>query len=125
MLILCAGFGAALGAMLRVVITDFGKKHWAEFNRRHSGVPTQTVVINLTGTLFLGLLFGLKASPLIYALLGTGMMGGYTTFSTLNVELATLFRNKQYLGFVKYALITYLGGIVLLFLGLYLGKLFN
>lgn len=125
MLILYAGFGAALGAMLRVVITDFGKKHWAEFNRRHSGVPTQTVVINLTGTLFLGLLFGLKASPLIYALLGTGMMGGYTTFSTLNVELATLFRNKQYLGFVKYALITYLGGIVLLFLGLYLGKLFN
>ena len=125
MLILYAGFGAALGAMLRVVITDFGKKHWAEFNRRHSGVPTQTVVINLTGTLFLGLLFGLKASPLIYVLLGTGMMGGYTTFSTLNVELATLFRNKQYLGFVKYALITYLGGIVLLFLGLYLGKLFN
>lgn len=125
MLILYAGFGAALGAMLRVVITDFGKKHWAEFNRRHSGVPTQTIVINLTGTLFLGLLFGLKASPLIYALLGTGMMGGYTTFSTLNVELATLFRNKQYLGFVKYALITYLGGIVLLFLGLYLGKLFN
>ena len=125
MLILYAGFGAALGAMLRVVITDFGKKHWAEFNRRYSGVPTQTVVINLTGTLFLGLLFGLKASPLIYALLGTGMMGGYTTFSTLNVELATLFRNKQYLGFVKYALITYLGGIVLLFLGLYLGKLFN
>lgn len=125
MLILYAGFGAALGAMLRVVITDFGKKHWAEFNRRHSGVPTQTVVINLTGTLFLGLLFGLKASPLIYALLGTGMMGGYTTFSTLNVELATLFRNKQYLGFVKYALITYLGGIVLLFLGFYLGKLFN
>lgn len=125
MLILYAGFGAALGAMLRVVITDFGKKHWSEFNRRHSGVPTQTVVINLTGTLFLGLLFGLKASPLIYALLGTGMMGGYTTFSTLNVELATLFRNKQYLGFVKYALITYLGGIVLLFLGLYLGKLFN
>lgn len=125
MLILYAGFGAALGAMLRVVITDFGKKHWAEFNRRHSGVPTQTVVINLTGTLFLGLLFGLKASPLIYALLGTGMMGGYTTFSTLNVELATLFRNKQYLGFVKYALITYLGGIALLFLGLYLGKLFN
>lgn len=125
MLILYAGFGAALGAMLRVVITDFGKKHWAEFNRQHSGVPTQTVVINLTGTLFLGLLFGLKASPLIYALLGTGMMGGYTTFSTLNVELATLFRNKQYLGFVKYALITYLGGIVLLFLGLYLGKLFN
>ena len=125
MLILYAGFGAALGAMLRVVITDFGKKHWAEFNRRHSGAPTQTVVINLTGTLFLGLLFGLKASPLTYALLGTGMMGGYTTFSTLNVELATLFRNKQYLGFVKYALITYLGGIVLLFLGLYLGKLFN
>ena len=125
MLILYAGFGAALGAMLRVVITDFGKKHWAEFNRRHSGVPTQTIVINLTGTLFLGLLFGLKASPLIYDLLGTGMMGGYTTFSTLNVELATLFRNKQYLGFVKYALITYLGGIVLLFLGLYLGKLFN
>lgn len=125
MLILYAGFGAALGAMLRVVITDFGKKHWAEFNRRHSGVPTQTVVINLTGTLFLGLLFGLKASQLIYALLGTGMMGGYTTFSTLNVELATLFRNKQYLGFVKYALITYLGGIVLLFLGFYLGKLFN
>lgn len=125
MLILYAGFGAALGAMLRVVITDFGKKHWAEFNRRHSGVLTQTVVINLTGTLFLGLLFGLKASPLIYALLGTGMMGGYTTFSTLNVELATLSRNKQYLGFVKYALITYLGGIVLLFLGLYLGKLFN
>lgn len=114
-LILNAGLGAVIGAVLRYAITNFGKRNFS------SSFPYATLLINLTGTFMLGLLFALKTPIFIYALVGTGILGGYTTFSTLNVELLALLNNKKYSTFLGYLLISYGGGLLLIYLGYIIG----
>lgn len=115
--VLTAGFGAIWGAILRYGITNYGKKHWSE------KFPYATLLINLTGAFLLGFIFSRKFSPFIYALIGTGVLGGYTTFSTLNVELLSHWRDRNYSVFTTYALLSYGDGLILVFLGYKIGTL--
>lgn len=82
-----AGAGA-VGAPLRYVIdVSVSRKSGARF-------PYGTMVVNLTGALVLGLLTGLvayHALPSIPKLiLGVGLCGAYTTFSTFELETVVL-----------------------------------
>jgi CrcB protein len=54
--------------------------------RRAGGFPWGTLVVNLAGTLLLGLLVGLGASHRALLVLGTATLGSYTTFSTWMLE---------------------------------------
>lgn len=117
MTILTAGFGAIWGAILRYGITNYGKKHWSK------NFPYATLFINLTGTFILGFVFSCNLSPFVYALVGTGVLGGYTTFSTLNVELLSHWRDHNYSTFILYALLSYGGGLILVFAGYKAGSL--
>jgi CrcB protein len=80
-----------LGAVTRFVVD-------AEVGRRapRLGVPLGTAVINVTGSFLLALVTGWWAThtgdPGLKLALGTGFLGGYTTFSTASVEAARLFR---------------------------------
>ena len=121
---LLAGIGASIGAMLRYAITNYGKKHWEWIGNKFSNLPTPTLFINLTGAFILGFIFGIKTNVFIYAIVGTGVLGGYTTFSTMNTELVELYKSKNYRGFIFYALSSYLGGLILVFVGFYLAILF-
>ena len=106
-----AGFGAIWGAILRYGITNYGKKHWS------SNFPYATLLLNLTGAFLFGLVFSRNFSPFVYALVGTGVLGGYTTFSTLNVELLSHWQDHNYKTFLLYALLSYGGGLILVFAG--------
>jgi CrcB protein len=48
--------------------------------------PFGTLAVNLTGTLALGILLGAAVSDDALRLLGTGLLGSYTTFSTWALE---------------------------------------
>ena len=122
--LLLAGIGASIGAMIRYAITNYGKRHWEWFGKKFSNLPIPTLIINLTGAFILGFVFGIKANVLVYAIVGTGVLGGYTTFSTMNTELVELYKSKNYRGLTFYALASYLGGLILVFTGYYLGILF-
>ena len=82
------GVGAALRFLLDGVLKPKGR-----------GFPLGTLVINVSGSLVLGLLTGLGQAGAIplpaLAVLGTGMMGGYTTFSTASVETVQLLRSGK------------------------------
>lgn len=56
--------------------------------------PLGTVVINVTGSLLLGLLTGAVVAyggaDQVELVIGTGLLGGYTTFSTASVEAVRL-----------------------------------
>ncbi|XOQ53906.1 MAG: fluoride efflux transporter CrcB [Lactobacillus helveticus] len=123
--ILLAGLGASIGAMIRYAITNYGKKHWERIGKQFSNLPTPTLFINLTGALILGFIFGFGSNFFFYSLIGTGVLGGYTTFSTMNTELVELYKSKNYRGLILYALTSYLGGVILVFLGFWLGQLFK
>jgi CrcB protein len=59
-----------------------------------------TTVINLSGSLLLGLLTGLATSQLLppqwQLVVGTGLLGGYTTFSTASFETVRLLEDHRY-----------------------------
>jgi CrcB protein len=62
--------------------------------RRDTVFPWGTFAVNLVGSLVLGFLLGaqrhLSLPPAVFALLGTGLCGGLTTFSTFSYETLRL-----------------------------------
>lgn len=63
-----------------------------------SRLPCGTLVANVTGAFALGLLAGSCAGDTTTRVLGTGFLGGYTTFSTWIVETARLDRRRAAIG---------------------------
>lgn len=80
MLTVEVALAAALGAIARYLLDRV-------VQQRHSSVmPWGTFTINITGAFLLGLVTGLQLhhglSHNTLAILGTGLLGGYTTWST-------------------------------------------
>ena len=63
-------------------------------------------MINVTGSFVLGLCVAGSSGGALLGFLGTGMMGGYTTFSTASVETVRLIQQRRYLLGVFNAVIT-------------------
>ncbi|WP_344771552.1 fluoride efflux transporter FluC [Aeromicrobium panaciterrae] len=59
-------------------------------------LPWSTHLINVTGSLLLGLIVGLGAGDTWHSIAGTGFLGGYTTFSTASVETVHLAIDRRY-----------------------------
>jgi fluoride exporter len=76
-------FGAA-GAYARFAVAA------AVTGRRPGDFPAGTFVVNLSGGFALGVLTGAGITATALFVLGTGFMGGYTTFSTWMVETQRL-----------------------------------
>lgn len=87
-LLLLVALGGGVGAALRFVVDG------AVMHRERSGFPWGTFLVNTTGSFALGLLAGLADSSLLsvewLAVLGGGVLGGYTTFSTAVVDTARM-----------------------------------
>ncbi|MGC5224111.1 fluoride efflux transporter FluC [Micromonospora sp. DT81.3] len=86
------GFGAALRFLLdRAVLA-----------RTRGSYPWGITTVNLTGSFLLGALTGatqsLTVSPPWVAILGVGLLGGYTTFSAVAVEAALALERRDYRG---------------------------
>lgn len=84
MLAVLVGLGASLGAVARYLLDQ------AVNRRRAHAFPLGTWVINVTGSFVLGLMTGLAVhhglDAHVLAVVGTGICGGYTTFSTFTYE---------------------------------------
>lgn len=108
--------GGSCGAMARTYFTDSLTRH------PRLDVLRATVLINSLGAFLLGLVVALSYQTSLYFLLGVGFLGGFTTFSTFQVELATLhqkhYRKRAYFTLIGATLI----GLALAFLGFQLGN---
>jgi len=63
-------------------------------------LPWGTMIVNVLGSFLMGALIEVLAlkfssSPELRALLVTGMLGGFTTFSTFSLDAVTLINHKQ------------------------------
>lgn len=91
--------------------------------------PVATFAINVTGAFVLGLLLELLARRgpdighrrAVRLLVGTGVLGGYTTYSAFAVETAALIRADQWWWAVAYAFGTVVIGGLLSLAGIVLG----
>ncbi|RKQ36766.1 fluoride efflux transporter FluC [Kocuria tytonis] len=88
---LAVALGGAVGAALRL-LTDR-----VVSSRQERPFPLATVLVNVTGSFVLGLVSGLSLllGPVWTVALGTGLCGGFTTFSTAMVDAVRLARNRR------------------------------
>jgi CrcB protein len=104
-LALVVGVVAGAGAVTRYVV-DQVVSHW-----HRTLLPWGTFVVNVTGSFVLGLVTGLALhhglSHDLGMVLETGFAGGYTTWSTLMVETATLTDDRRHI----HALVTVGGSL--------------
>ena len=109
--------GAGLGGALRHAVNI------ASLRLLGSAFPYGTVTVNVIGSVIMGLLagwFAHKADPgeTWRLFLTTGILGGFTTFSTFSLETALLWERGQLWLSACYVLISVALSIVGLFSGL-------
>jgi len=121
LLVLAVAAAGGVGAVARLVLDGLLRA------RVRIAYPLGTTVINVTGSFLLGLVTGLALAhglPAEWrAVLGTGFLGGYTTFSTASYETVRLAQQRRY----RAAFVNGVGMLVLALaaagLGLWLGEL--
>ena len=111
--------GGAIGASLRYLVNV------AAVRLVGVNVPVGTVVVNVLGSLIMGLLVVILAekSGTRYApFLMTGILGGFTTFSAFSLDAITLYERGQIgLAFV-YVAGTVIVALAALFLGMTIAR---
>ena len=93
MTLLLIALAGGAGAAARFVV-DGVVRSWAR-----TALPLGTIFINLSGSLLMGILAGLvmahQAPESLQLILGTGFLGGYTTFSTASLETVRLVQSGR------------------------------
>jgi fluoride exporter len=107
-------FGGALGSLARVAVAQALPSSPASW-------PWATFAVNIFGAMLLGYLVTrlqerLPISTLRRPLLGTGLCGALTTFSTVQLELLRMLEHDRYGLALGYALASVIGGFLAVFL---------
>jgi CrcB protein len=108
-----AGFGGALRHGVSVTVARL----------LLPGFPVATLTVNVLGSIVMGLLAGYFAfrgdnSQHWRLFLTTGILGGFTTFSTFSLDVALLWERGQALGALVYVLASFVLAVGGLFAGL-------
>jgi CrcB protein len=82
--LLLVGLAGGLGSLLRFLVDGSVTRRVA------LALPVGTIAVNLSGAVLLGFVAGLAASTTTTLIAGTGLVGGYTTFSTWMFETERL-----------------------------------
>ena len=119
--------GGAIGASLRYQLGR-GMTHWLG-PTAVTAFPWATLAANVLGSLAMGLLAGWLArhgsaeGEQLRLLLGVGLLGGFTTFSSFSLEMMLLVERGQPALALTYAGVSVLAGLTALYLGLVVMRL--
>lgn len=119
---LAVAVGGAAGSVLRFLISGWVASNWP----RHFYLGT--LGINLLGCLLIGLLSGLFLTRTDLPLelrtgLITGVLGGFTTFSSFSLEIMKLLEGGRAPEAIGYLAFSVLGGLLAAWAGLSLARL--
>jgi fluoride exporter len=108
--------GGGLGSSLRHLINVVSIRSLG------TAFPFHTFIINITGSIVMGLIAGYlafkgEAAQSWRLFLMTGILGGYTTFSAFSLDAALLYERGE----IALALFYVLGSVVLSLVGLFAG----
>ena len=115
-ILLMVAIGGAIGSVARQLSNQLIMRHFG------GELPFGTIFVNILGSFVMGLLFELFTSKITIsyewrALVFTGVLASFTTFSSFALDVALLTERNEYF----YAAI-YIGGSVILSIGfLFLG----
>jgi CrcB protein len=114
--------GGALGTGARYLLSGWLAEAWGP------GFPVGTLAINVLGSFLLGLIMQVALTtelipPTLRLFLSTGLIGGFTTYSSFNYETLKLFQDSAWgLGALNLA-VTVLSCLGAGLLGLHAGRL--
>nr|WP_221237081.1 fluoride efflux transporter CrcB [Roseospira goensis] len=113
--------GGAVGAVARYLVTS-AVPRWLGH-----GFPWGTLVVNIAGSLLMGLLIEVLArrwsAPVeARVFLVTGGLGAFTTFSTFSLDVVTLWERGAFGSAALYAGGSVVAGVTALLAGLWLGR---
>lgn len=93
MTVVLLALAGGVGAAARFIV-DGLVRSWAR-----TALPLGTMIINVSGSLLMGILAGFvmakHAPESLQLILGTGFLGGYTTFSTASLETVRLVQSGR------------------------------
>lgn len=112
-----------LGGMIGVAIRAAVVVPRGAVNPHPLVVPAVTLVINLLGSLLLGVIVGWFADrhPRARLFLGTGVMGGFTTYSAFAVQTLSTSSASPYVGIIL-VVVSLFGGVFAAVVGLAAGR---
>ena len=115
--------GGGVGALLRFLISEQTDRLFS------SSFPFGTIVVNVLGAFLMGLVVSYFADKVnisqnIKMFLTIGFLGGFTTFSTFNLDFYQLFSNGEILASLLYLFVTFTFTVIAFYLGLSLFKFF-
>jgi CrcB protein len=119
--IAAVALGGAIGSVARYFVAQVQSPVW-------TGFPYGIFLVNVSGGFVMGVLVELMAlrfsvSAEVRAFLTTGIMGGYTTFSTFSLESALLIQRGAMVTATSYVVGSAILSIVALFCGLWLVRM--
>lgn len=116
MILLYIALGGAVGALAR-----YGLGGWVQ-GRTGFGFPLGTLVVNVLGCLLIGFalryLEAVRLAPEVRALVGVGVLGAFTTFSTFGYETVALLEDGAWVRAAAYALGSLALGLTAVYLGM-------
>ena len=109
---LVVAVGGAFGSVAR-----FALKEW--LSRPGDAFPWPTFLANAVGSFILGIVFiACKERPTLALLLGVGVCGGFTTFSTFSFEALLLLQSNRIGLAMLYVLSSVAVGLLAVWLGM-------
>ena len=119
--LLLIGLGGASGAVLRYVLSG------ASYRILGETFPWGTLVVNVLGCLCIGFLWAVSErypfSTGWSVFVFTGVLGGFTTFSTYGLESFNLMRDGEYLLAAANVFLSNLLGLTMVVVGFILARL--
>lgn len=121
--IAAVGIGGAIGAIARYLVGS------AFLQRFGPGFPWGTFAINVTGSFLIGMVaqFALTRSfgvtPMMRVFAATGVLGGYTTFSTFSLDTVILVGDGAAPLALAYAAGSIVSGVIAAYLGQVVARL--
>jgi len=117
-IVTAVALGGAIGSVARYFMSTIQNPVW-------TGFPYAIFIVNVSGGFLMGALTELMAlkfnvSLEARAFLTTGILGGYTTFSTFSLESAVLIQRGAYVTATSYVVGSAVFSIVALFCGLWI-----
>lgn len=114
--IIAIAVGAAIGANLRYSLSLWAAQRWG------ASFPYGTLIINVIGSFAIGLVLALATTRMslsepVRLLIVTGLLGGFTTFSSLSFEAYSLITSGSWRAAGIYLASSFGLGMVGVFLG--------